>query len=88
MDEQAWMKLEEEAFLADYRSVFRSPSAEALREAAHRLDLDYGGMDCALTRDGQVLVFEANACMLLHLYDSPEEFPYKHRYVPRIIDAM
>jgi hypothetical protein len=55
---------------------------------ARRLDLDYGGMDCALTSDGRVLVFEANATMLIHLNESRDEFPYKHRYVPRIFEAV
>jgi tetratricopeptide (TPR) repeat protein/glutathione synthase/RimK-type ligase-like ATP-grasp enzyme len=82
-----WMKREEVAFLADYRSVFADDGA-AVREAARRLDLDYGGMDCAVTRDGRVLVFEANASMLVHLDDSREAFAYKHAHVPRIVDAM
>ncbi len=88
MDAHPWMKPEEEAFLADYGAAFPAPLARAVQEAAIRLDLDYGGMDCAVTADGRVLVFEANACMLLHLYDSPETFPYKHRYVPPIVGAV
>ena len=88
MDRETWMKQEEEAFLTDHRTAFPGALAEAVAEAARRLDLDYGGMDCAVTRDGRVLVFEANACMLLHLHDSAEDFPYKHRLVPRIIDAI
>ncbi len=83
-----WMKREEEAFLRDHRSAFPAPLGDAVREVARRLDLDYGGMDCALTADGRVLVFEANATMLIHLNESRDEFPYKHRYVPRIADAV
>jgi Tfp pilus assembly protein PilF len=88
MNQAPWMKREEEAFLADYRAVFPGALADAVGEVARRLDLDYGGMDCGITPDGRVLVFEANACMLLHLLDSPEDFPYKHTYVPRIVDAI
>ena len=88
MDRDAWRRREEELFLADYRQVFAGDAAEAVAEAARRLDLDYGGMDCALTRDGRVLVFEANACMLVHLHDSPEDFAYKHQHVPRIVEAV
>jgi hypothetical protein len=83
-----WMKREEAAFLADYRSAFPARLGDAVREVARRLDLDYGGMDCALTSDGRVLVFEANATMLIHLNESRDEFPYKHRYVPRIFEAV
>ena len=57
-------------------------------EAARRLDLDYGGMDCALLADGRALLFEANACILMHLDESPAAFPYKHQYVPPIREAF
>ncbi|HLH87040.1 MAG TPA: tetratricopeptide repeat protein [Xanthobacteraceae bacterium] len=83
-----WMRAEEEAFLADFRRTFRGPAAEAVGEAARRLDLDYAGMDCTILPDGRVLVFEANATMLVHLRESRETFAYKHAHVPRIIDAM
>jgi Flp pilus assembly protein TadD len=87
-DMAPWMKREEEAFLADYRSVFAGRLGEAVREVAQRLDLDYGGMDCGITPDGSLVVFEANASMLVHLNDSREDFAYKHAYVPRIFDAV
>jgi tetratricopeptide (TPR) repeat protein/glutathione synthase/RimK-type ligase-like ATP-grasp enzyme len=83
-----WMKQEEQAFLADIRSVFRSTAELAINEVARRLDLDYGGMDCTILPDGRVLVFEANATMLVHLRESRGDFAYKHQHVPRIIDAM
>jgi hypothetical protein len=38
--------------------------------------------------DGRVLLFEANACMLLHLDESASAFPYKHQYVPPIRAAF
>ena len=88
MDEQPWMKREEEAFLADWRSAFPDALGEAVREVAGRLDLDYAGIDCAIGRDGNVLLFEANPSMLVHLTESRVAFPYKHRYVPRIFDAF
>ncbi len=87
-DMRGWMKDEEAAFLADYRSVFAGAAGETVRAVARRLDLDYGGIDCALLPDGRVLLFEANATMLVNLADAAEEFPYKHEYVPRIRDAM
>jgi hypothetical protein len=82
------MKREEAAFLADWQSVFAGPLGVAARAIARRLDLDYGGMDCGLTRDGRIVLFEANANMLVHLNDSKAAFPYKHAHVPRIFDAM
>ena len=88
MTEQAWMKPEEEAFLADWRSVFDGPRGEAITEVARRLDLDFAGIDCAIGADGNVVLFEANPTMLVHLSESPVDYPHKHRYVPRIFDAF
>jgi hypothetical protein len=79
---------EEQRFLEDWRAVFGPLAAQAVEEAAGRLDLDYGGMDCALTATGEVLLFEANAGMLLHLDEPAAAFPYKHRHVPPIRDAF
>lgn len=81
-------KREEEAFLTDWRAVFGPQGAAAVDAVARRLDLDYGGMDCTILPDGRVLFFEANACMLVHLDDQEIEFPYKHKAVPRIRDAV
>jgi hypothetical protein len=60
----------------------------AATSIAERLDLDYAGMDCAITQGGELLVFEANANMLAHLNDPIELYPYKHQFVPRIRDAF
>jgi len=83
-----WKKAEEARFLADWRGVFGPRGAAAVDAIARRLDLDYGGLDCALMDDGQVLFFEANACILVHLDEPPQAFPYKHRHVPAIREAF
>ena len=88
MERSEAKKAEEERFLDDWRAVFGERAARAVEEVARRLDLDYGGMDCALTDDGQVLLFEANACILIHLDEDEASFPYKHRNVPKIRDAF
>ena len=83
-----WMKREEEQFLADFPQAFRGTAADAVGEVARRVDLDYAGMDCTILPDGRVLVFEANATMLVHLRESRARFAYKHTHVPRIIAAV
>jgi Flp pilus assembly protein TadD/glutathione synthase/RimK-type ligase-like ATP-grasp enzyme len=88
MARQEWMKREEEAFLADWTVVFPRGAKETLATLAQRLDLDYGGIDCGLTPNGEIVLFEANAAMLVHLDDDPEDFAYKHRYVPPIRAAV
>lgn len=44
----------------------RLPKAEAaLKEVAARIGLDFFGMDCHINEDGEILVFEANATMMI-----------------------
>jgi Flp pilus assembly protein TadD len=85
---ESWKKREEEDFLADWRQSVGPTAVAAIEQVAQRLDLDYGGMDCGVLAGGDVLFFEANACMLVHLDDAEAEFPYKHRSVPRIRDRV
>jgi glutathione synthase/RimK-type ligase-like ATP-grasp enzyme len=88
MAEFEWMRAEEARYLADLSSVFSGRAAAALRAIAQRCGLDYCGMDCSLDRDGNVLVFEIDAAMLVHLWDPIEVYPYKHEFVPRIFRAV
>ena len=88
MGEHAWMRDEEHAFLARLGDVFRGEAAEALREAASLLPLDYVGIDCALDRDGKLLIFEADSAIIVHVLDDPALYGYKHAYVPRITAAL
>ncbi|HWT04590.1 MAG TPA: hypothetical protein VN224_02435 [Xanthomonadales bacterium] len=88
MTEHQWMRDEELAFLASPAGVFAGDLAAALRETAERLSLDYVGIDCAIGRDGKLLVFEADNAVIVHLLDDPVMFAYKHRYVPRITAAL
>jgi tetratricopeptide (TPR) repeat protein len=83
-----WMKDEEAAYLADWERVFDGPLGDAARAIAQRLGLDYGGMDCGILPDGRIVLFEANANMLVHLNDPADGFPYKHQHVPQIFAAM
>ena len=88
MTEHRWMRDEERAFLESLAGVFSGALAEALRETAERLGLEYVGIDCAIARDGTLLLFEADNAVLVHLLDDPVTFGYKHRYVPRITAAL
>jgi hypothetical protein len=88
MARSPWKLAEEERFLDDWKSVFGPQAVAAAEQVAQRLDLDYGGMDCALTADGRLLLFEANATILLHLDEAPGAAPAKHRHVPPIRDAF
>jgi glutathione synthase/RimK-type ligase-like ATP-grasp enzyme len=82
MANQQWMQDEEEAFLGNPQRVFGTLQFDALRAIQQEIDLDYFGIDCSLDRQGQVVVFEVNACMLVHPHN--EQFPYKNKSVSLI----
>ena len=88
MKEHAWMRDEEGAFLKDVYSVFDGERARALKAIAGAVGLEYFGIDCAIDRDGRVLIFEADPAMLVHTSDPIDLYPYKHEYIPRIYRAI
>ena len=87
MANQAWMRQEEEAFLKAPQLVFAESQLAALRAVAGATGLDYCGIDCALDRNGEIVVFESNAAMLVH-DEKDETFAYKNPYIARIKDAF
>ncbi|MEO9170841.1 MAG: hypothetical protein ABI282_09655, partial [Candidatus Baltobacteraceae bacterium] len=72
----------------DLHGTFGDRRYETLRNLATSVDLEYFGIDCAIGRNGRVLVFEADPAMLVHTSDPVELYPYKHKYVPRIYRAV
>ena len=88
MAEHAWMRAEEARFIADLGAVFNGRLRAALDEIAAAIPLDYFGIDCALARDGRLLLFEADAAMLVHGTDPPELYPYKRAGFERIKNAF
>jgi tetratricopeptide (TPR) repeat protein len=89
MINQRWMQDEEAAFLDDPTLVFSPENVEGLRRISRAFDLSYFGVDCGLTPDGELVVFEVNASMLVHQHN--EDMPYKTPHVARIkaaFDAM
>jgi len=82
MVDHRWMQQEEAAFLSDPGGVFNASHYRTLHAIRKCIGLDFFGIDCALDRDGKLLVFEVNASMLVHEHN--EAFPYKDPYVRAI----
>jgi tetratricopeptide (TPR) repeat protein len=86
MAEHAWMQNEESGFLDQPWQVFDASQRAALEAIRETIGLDYFGIDCALARTGEVVVFEVNASMLVH--GNNQQFPYKTPAVERIRQAF
>ena len=74
-------------FLEAPAEVLGPRALAALAAIGQRLDLDYCGADFSLLPDGRVLLFEANATMLVH----PETEPVlerKNTHIDRILEAF
>jgi glutathione synthase/RimK-type ligase-like ATP-grasp enzyme len=75
----------------DLFASFEDGHVERLRPLFHqiadRLDLDFFGVDCAIAESGEVLLFEANACMGI-LGQTQEEANVKAEAINRIGDAV
>jgi hypothetical protein len=87
MADHAWMRAEEERFLDDIGGVFDEAHQDAFRAMARATGLDYGGIDCGIGHDGRIIVFEANASMLVH-DEKDAVFAYKNPYIARIKNAF
>lgn len=88
MAEDAARIVEEMRFLSDPSGSIGEKAIAAVTAIGERLGLDYGGVDFAVTAEGQVLVFEANATMLTHLEAPDSPFFEKNRFIQPIIDAF
>ena len=88
MADHQWMRDEEARFIAHLDAVFAGLPAAALAEIAAAIPLEYFGVDCAIARDGRLLLFEADAAMLVHGSDPVDLYPYKRAGFERIQSAL
>lgn len=79
---------EEDQFLDDPRAAIGARAMEAVEAVGQRMDLDYCGMDFSVLPDGRVLLFEANATMLVHPEEDGSVLAAKNHYVERILHAI
>jgi len=88
MADRAEHRAEEAEFLANMPGVLGSKSMAALRLVQASLGLDYGGIDFGLNRHGEILLFEANATMVVEQPNGDERWDYRRAAVERIHDAV
>jgi len=79
---------EEAAFMAGFDEGFAARHRRALDGMMARVGLDYFLVDCAETRSGELLIFEADNTAVVHNMDSPELYPYKPPQMRAIFEAF
>ena len=82
-----WKLEEEQRFLANPESELGARAMRAIEAIGERLGLHYGGIDFSVLPDGKVLVFEANATMLVHPEQANGPLAHKNTYIQAIVDA-
>jgi hypothetical protein len=81
-------RLEEATFMQFFDTGFGARHARALKEMAARIGLDYVLVDCAETKAGELLVFEADHCAIVHDMDPVSVYPYKPTQMQKIFNAF
>jgi hypothetical protein len=81
-------RLEEAAFLADMPAVLGDKAYRALEGIRDALGLDYAGIDFGLNAQGDLLLFEANATMVIAVPDNDARWAYRRTAITGIIDAV
>ena len=88
MTESASKRDQEAAAMAGFDSGFGRRHEAAFAALHERLGFDVYSIDCGETRDGRLLMFEADTAAIIHLMDPPDLFPYKQPQMRRVFDAF
>jgi tetratricopeptide (TPR) repeat protein len=88
MSGNASHRAEEAGFLRDMASALGDRALSALKRIQRELALDYAGIDFSLSPEGEVLLFEANATMVVMMPEPDERWDYRRAAVERIHEAV
>ena len=88
MADQPDHRAEELAFLTDMPSVIGGKAMAALAAICRALGLDYAGVDFGLSAAGDLLLFEANATMVIASPDGDPRWAYRRGAITDVIEAV
>ena len=88
MEKSRFKLVEEQEFMTCFNEDFGVKHQTALQQIAERVGLEYFGIDCAETRDGELVVFEADNSLIVHDMDPKETFPYKSEQMQKVFKAF
>jgi glutathione synthase/RimK-type ligase-like ATP-grasp enzyme len=81
-------RAEEACFMQFFDEVFAARHAQAIRGLSAAIGLEYVLIDCAETPDGELLIFEADHCAIVHDMDPVNVYPYKPAQMQKIFSAF
>ena len=88
MADQPNHRCEEERFLGDMPAVLGDKAMTALGRIRERLRLDYAGIDFGLSPDGEILLFEANATMVVATPSLDPRWAYRRDAINTVLDSI
>jgi glutamate/tyrosine decarboxylase-like PLP-dependent enzyme/glutathione synthase/RimK-type ligase-like ATP-grasp enzyme len=88
MAEQPDHRAEDAEFLENMPGVLGTRAMQALAHIQATLGLDYAGVDFGLSGSGDLLLFEANATMVVNPPEPDERWAYRRPAVERILAAV
>jgi hypothetical protein len=88
MLESVKKRAEEKQFFDDFADGFARRHHDALLTIAKRLELEYVGIDCGETTEGELLIFEVDSGMTVHAMDPVDIFPYKQPQMRKVFNAF
>jgi hypothetical protein len=87
MAQNSLFREEERRFLDDMPAALGASAMEALQRICATLDLEYAGIDFALGPDGSILLFEANATMVVFPPSRDAMWDYRRRAIDNVLEA-
>ena len=81
-------RADEARAMAEFDAGFARRHRTAFEALDRWMGLDYFQLDCAETRDGRLLVFEADVAAIVHAMDPPDLYPYKPAQMRRVFAAF
>jgi hypothetical protein len=88
MADNAEHRAEDAAFLENMPAVLGPRALAALGEVFETMGLDYAGADFSKNMDGDIVLFEANAAMVVPLPGKDARWDYRRPAVQRILNAI
>jgi len=88
MADQPTHRAEEAKFLEDMPAVLGPKAMRALKAIQAALGLDYAGIDFGLSPAGDLLLFEANATMVIAKPNDDARWAYRRESIDRAVEAV